>query len=160
METVVRVFVIYVLILAGLRLMGKREFGQLSPSEFVILLLIPEIVSSSLNQNDTSITNAIVGFTTILILVLVTSLLTHRFKKVEKIISDSAAILVLNGKPLEKTMNWERVNPEEIMNEARKSGIDDMGKIKFAVLEPDGKISIVPMEGEESSSPPEEGGMA
>ncbi|MEZ0326111.1 MAG: DUF421 domain-containing protein [Fimbriimonas sp.] len=159
METVVRVFVIYVAILAGMRMMGKREFGQLSPSEFVILLLIPEIVSTTLNQNDTSVTNALIGLATIMLLVFLTSMLTHRFKKVEKLISDSAAVLVLNGKPLQKTMTWERVNPEEVMTEARKSGIEEMSKIKYAVLEPDGKISIVPMEGEESSSPPDEGGL-
>ena len=158
METVVRVLVIYVFILAAMRVMGKREFGQLSPQEFVILLIIPEIVSSALNQNDNTLTNALVGVCTIMLLVFITSSLSHRFKAVETLVSDAAAVLVLNGKALEDTMNRERVTPEEVMNEARKSGIDTMEKIKFAVLESDGKISIVPVEGENSSSPEETGG--
>jgi uncharacterized membrane protein YcaP (DUF421 family) len=153
METVVRVLVIYVAILAVMRVMGKREFGQLSPQEFVILLIIPEIVSTALNQNDYTVTNALIGLCTLMILVFVTSSLTHRFKSVETLVSDTAAVLVLNGKPLEDTMNRERVSPEEIMNEARKSGLESMEKIKFAVLESDGKISIIPAKEEESSSP-------
>ncbi|HSI73891.1 MAG TPA: hypothetical protein VK934_12010, partial [Fimbriimonas sp.] len=86
METVVRVLVIYVFILAAMRVMGKREFGQLSPQEFVILLIIPEIVSSALNQNDNTLTNALVGVCTIMLLVFITSSLSHRFKAVETLV--------------------------------------------------------------------------
>jgi uncharacterized membrane protein YcaP (DUF421 family) len=148
METVIRITVIYFFLLLAMRLMGKREFGQLSPHEFVILLIIPEIVSTALNQNDTTLTNALVGTCTILALVFLTSTLTHRFRRVEALVADSASVLVLNGAYLEDTMNRERVTPEEVMTEARKSGLDQITKIKFAVLEPDGKISIVPKEGE------------
>jgi uncharacterized membrane protein YcaP (DUF421 family) len=144
METILRVVVIYLFLLAGMRLIGKREFSQLSAHEFVVLLIIPEMVSAALNQNDRSITNALVGVSTILGLVFLTSILSHRFKSVEKLVSDSAAILVHNGHLFEDICNKERITPEEIMAEARKSGVESVEEIKWAVLESDGKIGIVP----------------
>jgi uncharacterized membrane protein YcaP (DUF421 family) len=153
MDTIFRVTIIYCFVLAGMRVIGKREFGQLAPHEFVILLIIPEMVSSALNQNDRSLTNALVGVSTIFTLVFLTSLLTHRFPKVEKLISDSNAVLVHKGTIFEEILNKEHVTPEEIMEEARKSGVDSIERIKWAVLEPDGRIAIVPEQGDNGDSP-------
>src|SRR5687767_13681369 len=144
MDTVLRVVVIYLFLLIGMRLMGKREFGQLSPHEFVILLIIPEIVSSALNRQNESMTNAIVGTTTIFLLVFISSLLTHRFPKVEKLVHDAEAVLVHKGKFFDETMNEEHVTPDEIMSEAHKAGVDKVQEIRWAILESDGKIAIVP----------------
>lgn len=144
METVLRVAFIYVFLLAAMRVIGKREFGQLAPHEFVVLLMIPEVVSSALNQDDRTVTNGVVGASTLLFLVFLTSVLTHRFRKVEKIVADSAAVLVHRGRLYEEVLNKERVTPDEILTEARKSGVDSLGRIRWAVLEPDGKIAIVP----------------
>jgi uncharacterized membrane protein YcaP (DUF421 family) len=151
MDTILRVAVIYLFVLAGMRAIGKREFGQLAPHEFVILLIIPEMVSTSLNQNDNSLTNALVGTATIFGLVFLTSVLTHRFKPIEHLISNSSAVLVHKGQIFEEVLNKERVTPEEIMEEARKSGVDTLEQIKWAVLEPDGSIAIVP-EGQSSGT--------
>jgi uncharacterized membrane protein YcaP (DUF421 family) len=156
MDTVLRVVVIYIFLLAGMRLIGKREFGQLSPHEFVILLIIPEVVSSSLNQNDRSLTNAILGTATILTLVFLTSILTHRFKSFERVISDEEAILVHNGALFEKVLDKERVTPSEILAEAHKSGVETIEDIKWAILESDGKIAVVPKQ-KGGSHRPEEG---
>lgn len=144
METVFRVLIIYLFIVAGMRVIGKREFSQLSAQEFVILLIIPEMVSSALNQNDLTLTNALVGTATILGLVFITSVLSHRFKAVEKLVSDSEAVLVHRGKLFEDVLNKERVTPEEVMSEARKSGVNSIEEIRWAVLESDGKIAVVP----------------
>jgi len=154
METVIRITVIYLAVLFGMRVIGKREFSQLAPHEFVVLLMIPEIVSSSLNQNDKTVTNALIGLATVLTLVFLTSVLTHRSKAVERLVSDSAAVLVHRGHVFEDVLNRERISPEEIMAEARQSGIDAMEKIRWAVLESDGKISIVP---EEEQGEPQKG---
>src|SRR5687767_9586974 len=97
MDIILRVTIIYLFLLAGMRVIGKREFGQLAPHEFVILLIIPEMVSTALNQQDHSITNALVGTATIFGLVFLTSILTHRFPAVERLVSDSEAVLVHKG---------------------------------------------------------------
>lgn len=148
METVVRICVIYLALLVGMRVIGKREFSQLSAHEFVVLLVIPEIVSTSLNMNDTSLTNALLGVATIFTLVFLTSVLTQKNKLAEKLISDTAAVLVHRGRIYEDILNKERVTSEEIMTEARKSGVERLEQIRWAILEPDGKISIIQEEGE------------
>ena len=75
-----RVALIYVFILLGMRVVGKREFAQLSPSELVSLLMIPELVSQALSHEDYSLTNALIGVCTLLLLVFVTSVLVQRFR--------------------------------------------------------------------------------
>lgn len=146
MSTVLRVSVIYVFILIALRILGKREFGQLSPLELVSLLMIPELVSQALVDDDFSVTNALVGVTTLLSLVFVTSLLMQRFRKAEDIITGTPTVLVSRGRMIEEAMNKMRVTPGEIFAEMRKSGIERLAQVKWAVLEADGKISIVPEE--------------
>src|SRR5690606_35497291 len=122
----------------------KREFGQLSAIELVTLLMIPEIVSQALTGNDDSITNAFVGVSTLLVLVFATSMLAHRFKKVEVAIGGVPSVLVHNGKLFERTLNTERVAPDEIFAEMHKAGLQTLDEVEWAILESDGKIAIVP----------------
>lgn len=147
METVLRVAAIYVLVYAGLRVMGKREFGQLSPLELVTLLMIPEIVSQALTGDDYSVTNAAIGVSTLLVLVFATSLLNHRFKKVEDIVNGEPSVLVRRGKMLEGAMNVARVSAEEVFGEMHKAGLKTLDQVEWAILEPDGRIAIVPLRG-------------
>ena len=144
METVTRVAAIYFLVFACLRVMGKREFGQLSPLELVTLLMIPEIVSQALTGNDDSVTSAAIGVATLLVLVFGTSLLVHRFKKAEDVINGEPSVLVRHGKLLEGAMNMARVPAEEIFSEMHKAGLHTLDQVQWAILEPDGRISIVP----------------
>lgn len=146
METVLRIAVIYMLVLAGLRVLGKREFAQLSPSELVSLLMIPEVVSQALTREDYSLTNAIIGLCTLLFLVFLTSVLTHRYKRLEDAVFGEPTVLVHRGRLLAEAMNETRVSPEEVFAQMRKAGIDNLSEVRWAILEPDGKISIVPME--------------
>lgn len=159
METVLRIACIYLFILVGLRVLGKREFGQLSPLELVTLLLIPEIASQALVREDFSLTNALIGLSTVFSLVFITSVLHQRFEKLERTVTGVPTILVQHGEFVEDAMNQERVSPGEIMAELRKSGLYKLSQVKWAVLETDGKISIVPEEGAartEMLSPEEE----
>lgn len=146
METVLRIAFLYALVLAGLRVIGKREFAQLSPSELVSLLMIPEIASQALTREDYSMTNAVIGLCTLLFLVFLTSVLTHRYKHLEDVVFGEPTVLVHRGRLLADAMNETRVSPEEVFAEMRKSGIDKLSDVRWAILEPDGKISVVPME--------------
>jgi uncharacterized membrane protein YcaP (DUF421 family) len=145
MEIVFRITVIYLLVFAGLRVMGKREFGQLSPLELVTLLMIPEIVSQALIGEDFSLTGAAVGVATLLVLVFVTSMLMHRFKRAERVIAGEPAILVRHGKLLDGAMNAARVTEDEIFGEMHKAGLLKLEQVDWGILEPDGRIAIVPV---------------
>jgi uncharacterized membrane protein YcaP (DUF421 family) len=144
MEGVLRVAVIYLLIVIGLRLLGKREFGQLSPLELVTLLLIPEIVSNAIQGDHFSITHAAVGVATLFLLVFLTSLLSARSKRFQVLIDGSPRVLVHDGKLIPQSLMAERVTVDEVVSEMRKAGFDDLEQIRWAILESDGRISIVP----------------
>lgn len=148
METVVRVIVVYALIIVGLRLVGKREFGQLSPAELVTLLIIPEIVAPALVRDDPSLTNALIGTTTLLSLVFLVSLLMHHLHPLERVVSGSPTLLVRDGQFLVENMNRERISPDEIYSEMRKVGLHRIEQVQWVLLEPDGKLAIIPRPGE------------
>ncbi|HEX7004111.1 MAG TPA: YetF domain-containing protein [Trueperaceae bacterium] len=150
METVVRVVVVYLFVLVSLRIMGKREFGQLAPMELIALLLVPEIVSQSLVGNDYSLTNGFVALSTLLALVFANSLLSHLSKGFEKVSEGEPAVLAHHGKLVQANLNRERISPSELYAEMRKSGLERLDQVRWAVLETDGKISIVPVEPGES----------
>src|SRR5688572_31094984 len=144
MEAVLRVVVIYLVIVIGLRLLGKREFGQLSPLELVTLLLIPEIVSSAIQGDHFSLTHAIVGVCTLFVLVFLTSLFSVRSKRFQTLLDGEPRVLVHDGELIPQSLMGERVSPDEVMSEMRKAGFDRLEQIRWAILETDGKISIVP----------------
>lgn len=146
MDTVLRVAASYFFILVALRVLGKREFGQLSPLELVTLLMIPEIMSQALAGEDYSLTNAFVGVATLLVLVFVTSLVVHRFKKAEFVITGEPTVLVHRGRLAERSLNVTRVTPDEVFAEMHKAGLATLDEVEWAILLTDGSIAIVPLD--------------
>jgi uncharacterized membrane protein YcaP (DUF421 family) len=155
METVLRVVIIYLFLMISLRILGKREFGQLSPLELVSLLLVPELVSSALQGDDYSLVDAIVGVSTLFALTLLTSMFMHISKTAEKVISGEPSVLVQHGQLLDKNMNRERITPDEIFSEIHKSGLERLEQVAWAILEGDGKIAIVPETQLDKPKPPQ-----
>jgi uncharacterized membrane protein YcaP (DUF421 family) len=144
MDTVMRVVILYLAIVLGMRLLGKREFGQLSPLELVSLLMIPELVSQAAIGEDYSITNALIAVFTLLSLVFITSTLMHLSPRLEAAVSGHPAVLIAHGKLLGEVLNQERISPEEIYAAMRRAGLDRLERVRWAVLEGDGSISLVP----------------
>jgi uncharacterized membrane protein YcaP (DUF421 family) len=146
MDTVWRVVVIYAFLIIALRTMGKRDIGQLAPFDLVILLLIPELVSQAMVGEDFSLINGIVGVTTLLSLVFLTSVAAFLNKGAARIIEGQPSILVQHGRLVPENMNRERVAPEEVVAQMRQAGLDRMAQVKWGILETDGKISFVSWE--------------
>ncbi len=160
MDTVLRITLVYLFALVGLRVLGKREFGQLSPLELVSLLMIPEIVSQGMVGSDYSITTALTGVATLLVLVFGTSVVMQRFERVERLIAGVPTVLVHDGHWVQGAMNRTRVTPSEVQSEMHKAGLEMLQEVKWAILEPDGSIAIVardhPGQHEERPHPPED----
>lgn len=144
METVIRVGLIYLFLMAALRVMGKREFSQLAPFELVTLLLIPELVAQGLVREDFSLTNALIGVSTLLTLVFATSVIAYRSRRLGKVIDGEPSVLMHQGSLVPGNMALERISPEELVAEMHKAGLETPDQVKWAVLETDGKITIVP----------------
>jgi uncharacterized membrane protein YcaP (DUF421 family) len=147
MDAVLRVAFVFVWVLAAFRLLGKRELGKLSPFELVVLLLIPEIFSDALVGEDYSMTGAVIGAGTLLTLVFLVSLLSHRFPGVEGVVEGDPTVLVRDGAFCERSMNRVHVSPDEVFAQMRMAGVERLEEVRWAILEADGKISIVPTSG-------------
>jgi uncharacterized membrane protein YcaP (DUF421 family) len=143
-ESIWRVTFVYAFLMLAFRLTGKREVGQMSPFELVTLLLIPEIFSTALNRSDDSLSLATVGVITMFLLVFFTGLLTFRSTKAESVLEGEPTILVRDGKLLERNLRRERVTPDEVFSEMHLSGVDRLEDVRWAILETEGKISIIP----------------
>lgn len=146
MEPVFRVAFVYLLLLAGFRLLGKRELGQLSPFELVVLICIPEIFSDAFVGGDHSMTAATVGGTTLLALVFLTSVLSHRFRGFQRVVEGDPTVLVYNGAFVERNMNRERVPPTEVFAEMHVAGLERLSQVRWAILEENGKIALIPFD--------------
>ncbi len=144
MEIVARVVFIYFAIMLGLRGLGKREFGELAPFDLVVLLLIPEIVSSAIVGSDFSLTAAFVALATLFGLVIATSVLSFRFPRLDRVISGTPAVIVTNGILIPEQLQLERVSPGEIHDALHRVGLERIDQVKWAILESDGRITVIP----------------
>ncbi len=144
MDVVFRIAFVYLFLLVIFRLLGKRELSQLSPFEFVVLILLPEILTDGMTAGDHSLTTATVGSATLLLLVFLTSVLSHRFRWFEDLTEGESTVLVYKGRFLESNLNRERVQPAEVFMYMHLEGFERLEQVKWAILEDDGTISIIP----------------
>lgn len=140
--SVMHIAISYAALLLAFRIIGKRELGRLSPFELVTLMLIPEILSNTV-QGEDSLLQGLAGLCAVLLLVLTTSLLSQRFPGVQNALESSPTVLVVDGRLLERAMNRERIAPEELFSEMHKQGIATLDQVRFAVLESSGNITFV-----------------
>lgn len=150
MEIVLRIAFVYLVLTLAFRVLGKRELSQLSPFELVMVLLIAEIVSPSLTAGDESLTGAMFGVATLLCLAVLHSVLTYRFKGLRSLSESPPTLLIRHGKIIEANIHRDRVRPDEIYSEMHKAGIEALSQVKWGFLEPDGKMSFVRTDGDET----------
>jgi uncharacterized membrane protein YcaP (DUF421 family) len=146
-ESIWRVAFVYAFLMLAFRLTGKREVGQMSPIELLTLMMIPEIFSVALNRNDPSMPLATVAVTTLFLAVFLTGILKFRSKKADELLEGTPTILVDDGVFVESNLQRERITPDEIVAEMRIAGIDRIEKVRWAILETEGKIAIIPQTG-------------
>ena len=139
MDSILRIAYVYILLLVAFRLLGKRELSQLSPFELVTLLLIPELFSDALARGDFSMTSATASALALLSLVFLTSVMTFRFPRLDRMCAGSPTVLAHEGKFLDRNLSRERVTPAEIYGEMHKAGLEELRRVRWAILETDGK---------------------
>jgi uncharacterized membrane protein YcaP (DUF421 family) len=155
MWIVVRVAFIYAFLLLAMRGLGKREFAQLSAQEVILLLLVAETLQQAMVGDDFSMSAALIAASTLMLCAFLTSVVTHRFKRAEKFISGEPAVLVYDGKMLRRTMDRERVSSDEISVELRRVGLESIDQVRWALLESDGHISVIPADPSAHTRPDE-----
>ncbi|HEY8483083.1 MAG TPA: YetF domain-containing protein [Longimicrobiales bacterium] len=138
-------------------LWGKREFSELTPFDLVTSILIPDIVQEALIREDFSMTNALIALCTLFSLVFATSLVSHLSRRQETVIGGAPTVLVHQGRFIEDQMNRQRITPDEVYSELRKVGLERIEQVKWAILEPDSRISFIPASQEGTPERPSEG---
>ena len=158
METVIRVVFVYIFVWACFRVLGKRELSQMAPFELVMLLFVPQFFSRALTRQDYSMTNAVAASTTLFSLVMLTSILSFRFGAFRRFMEARPTVLVKHGEILPKSLDHERIAPDEIFSAMHKAGIERLEQVQWAILEGDGKIAIIRSDGGQVQRAGVEGG--
>lgn len=147
METLFRAALVYLFLTLLFRLAGKRTLSQVTPFDLVLLLIISETVQQAMIAEDNSMTNAALLVLTLIGIDIVLSWFKQRWTWLDRVMDDRPLIIVQDGKPIEDRMKRERVSEGEVMASARHTqGVRRMEDIAYAVLETDGKISIIQKE--------------
>jgi uncharacterized membrane protein YcaP (DUF421 family) len=144
MESVLRALVIYAVLLVLFRVTGKRSLGQITTFDFVLLLIISEAIQNGMVGSSYSITNALVLVATLVAVDVALSLVKRRAPQLEKYLDGTPLVIVEHGRVLGERINKERVDESDILAAARREGLERMAQIKYAVLERNGQISIIP----------------
>jgi uncharacterized membrane protein YcaP (DUF421 family) len=142
-EKIFRSIVIYLFILLAFRFTGKRQVGQLTPFDLVLLLIISNVVQNAVIGNDNSLGGGLLGAVTILALNWGVVEISYRFKSMRRIMGGTPTILVHNGKILSENLKRERITLEDLQAAIRKNGMIDTEQVRFAVLEENGQISVI-----------------
>ncbi len=140
----IRTIIIYIVVTIALRIMGKRQIGELSPSEFVITILVSELASIPLQSTNLPLAHGVIPILTLLSLELLTSMLFLKFRKLRKIAVGRISILIENGKINQSEMKKIRLSLDELLEEIRLKGFIDIKQVKYAILEASGELSVFP----------------
>ena len=140
----IRTIIIYVVLIATMRLMGKRQLGELEISELVTTLLISEIASLPIGDPNIPIMHAVIPLVTILTLEMLLSVILLKCPKLKNLASARPTVLIRHGKLDQKEMRRIRITIDELISEVRQSGIASLEDVDYAILEQNGKLSIIP----------------
>ncbi len=142
LELVARGAIVYVALFLLLRLVGKRHVGDLAPFDLVVLLILSECVQNALVGDEKSITGGLVVVMTLLALSMATGFLAWRSKRLERFIDGTPRVLVRNGKVDDAMLAREQITRSELIEALRKEGCTSLRRVRYAILENDGAISI------------------
>jgi len=142
-EKLVRSVVVYLFLLVAFRLCGKRQLGQLSAFDLVVLLIISNVVQNAVIGNDNSLGGGLIGATAILLLNLVVAYVTFRSKRADRVVEHSPTVLVRHGRVLRDNLRRERLGPRDLRAALRHHGVVSIRDIRYAFLEEDGHVSVI-----------------
>jgi len=146
-EIVLRTLVVYITVLALLRLGGKRELGTMSPADLVVILIIANAVQNAMNGGDVSLIGGLISAATLVGGNLLLGRFGRRIPILGGLVYEEPTLLVQDGKPITENLKHEHVDVADVEMAAREHGVSDLNEVAAAVLEIDGSISIIPKKG-------------
>ena len=139
-----RTIILYSALILVIRLMGKRQLGQMEPTEFVVTLLIADLASVPMQDDGIPLFSGLIPILVVLALELLLSVLVYSNVPMRRFLCGKPVILLAHGKLLQQNMKKTRINTDELNQHLRQNGFVDPSEIRYAILETNGTISILP----------------
>lgn len=146
----IRTCILYILVVLVIRLMGKRQIGELQPYELVITIVISDLATVPMQDVRLPLILGIIPIITLLVLEVFFTELQIRSKFMRKLIDGDPSVLIRDGKINEKALKSQRIHVEDLLEELRLTGNFDISSIKYAILESNGQLSIMSKENNEN----------
>ncbi len=141
--TLIRTILLYILVLIVMRLMGKREIGQLQPFELAISIMIADLASIPMSDTGIPISNGIIPILGLLVMHLLISLINMKSIKAREIMCGKPSILIYRGKIDEKVLKKERFTINELQERLRGNNVVNIGDVEYAILETSGQVTVI-----------------
>ena len=143
MDIVLRAAIAYVFIVFMLRIIGRRELSTLAPSDIVLLVVMGDLIQNGVTQSDQSVTGVFLAVSTLALLTVAMSFISYKSRRAQTLIQGAPLILVEEGRAVERNMRSERLNLDDVAEEARLQGIEAIDEIRWCVLETSGNMSFI-----------------
>lgn len=143
LEKIIRPIIVYLALIIGLRLAGKRELAQMNTFDLVVLLTLSNTVQNAIIGEDTSITGGLIGAATLLAINYLMVRFVYSSSKIEKMVEGEEDVLISRGKINLKALKNEVITPAELEIAAHKQGFATLAEVEKAILEPDGSLSFI-----------------
>lgn len=151
--TFFRAIVLYIIVLIVMRLMGKREIGQLQPFELAISIMIADLAATPMAESGVPITNGIMPILGLLVMHLIISMINIKSTKAREIICGKPSLLIFRGKIDQKVLKKERFTINELEERLRDNNIFNIGDVEYAILETSGQVTVIPKPNKRPATP-------
>jgi uncharacterized membrane protein YcaP (DUF421 family) len=146
MDLVVRAIVVFFAIFLVTRVIGRRELSTMEPFDIILLIVTGDLVQQGVTQSDYSLTGALTVICTIALLTVLLSYASFKVPRLRPVLEGEPLVLVQDGQVIERNLRRERITLDELLAEARQQQVASLDQVRFAVLETNGRISVIPLE--------------
>lgn len=147
MDLVIRATVVFFFVFLVTRIAGRRELGSMEPFDLILLVVLGDLVQQGITQSDNSVTGTLIVISTIALLSVLVSWLSFRSARVRLIAGGQPIVLVKDGEVIEPNLRQERITRADLEEEARQQQVVSISDIRWAILERNGSISVIPKSG-------------
>ncbi|HEX4466826.1 MAG TPA: YetF domain-containing protein [Solirubrobacteraceae bacterium] len=144
MDLVIRAAVVFFFVFLVTRVVGRRQLSELEPFDFILLVVVGDLVQQGVTQSDESVTGALIVISTIASLSVAVSWVSFRVRGVRAVTEGEPIVLLQDGQTIERNMRRERITVEDLEEQARQSQVASLDELRWAILERDGHISVIP----------------
>jgi uncharacterized membrane protein YcaP (DUF421 family) len=147
MDLVIRAAVVFFFIFLVTRISGRRELSSLEPFDVILLVVLGDLVQQGITQSDESVTGTLIVISTITLLSVGVSWVSFRSRRLALVMGGEPIVLVNDGELIERNLRRERISISDLQEEARQQQVSAISDIRWAILEKDGSISVIPKSG-------------